>query len=240
MLGAADARIPNLVTDKVDVIFQFMTITPGRAQQAEFTIPYYREGVGFMMMKGADHQTFDELKAGGGDITISALQNVFIEEWVHLALPDAKVDQYDSVDAEIQALNSRRAHAAALDQSTIGWLISQFPDRYVDSGYGWMPNSYAAGGQARRPGVAELRQHGAARGDDRGRLPELPGLVREVVRPEDRAAAGRLPGRVLLRRAALGRSAARGRDVLAGCRWSAAAGPQAAAWHASCRGALGR
>ena len=27
--GAADARIPNLVTDKVDVIFQFMTITPG-------------------------------------------------------------------------------------------------------------------------------------------------------------------------------------------------------------------
>ena len=65
VLGAADARIPNLVTDKVDVIFQFMTITPGRAQQAEFTIPYYREGVGFMMMKGADHQTFDDLKAGG-------------------------------------------------------------------------------------------------------------------------------------------------------------------------------
>jgi polar amino acid transport system substrate-binding protein len=144
VLGAADARIPNLVTDKVDVIFQFMTITPGRAQQAEFTIPYYREGVGFMMMKGADHQTYDDLKAGGGDVTISALQNVFIEDWIHLALPEAKVDQYDSVDTEIQAINSRRAHAAALDQSTIGWLISQFPDRYVDSGYGWMPNSYAA------------------------------------------------------------------------------------------------
>jgi len=144
VLGAADARIPNLVTDKVDVIFQFMTITPGRAQQAEFTIPYYREGVGFMLMKDGDLKSYDELKAGGGDITISALQNVFIEEWIHLALPDAKVDQYDSVDAEIQALNSRRAQAAALDQSTIGWLISQFPDRYVDSGYGWMPNSYAA------------------------------------------------------------------------------------------------
>ena len=84
VLGAADARIPNLVTDKVDVIFQFMTITPGRAQQVEFTIPYYREGVGFMMMKGADHQTYDDLKAGGSDITISALQNVFIEEWIHI------------------------------------------------------------------------------------------------------------------------------------------------------------
>ena len=87
VLGAAEARIPNLVTDKVDVIFQFMTITPGRAQQAEFTIPYYREGVGFMMMKGADHQTYDDLKAGGSDVTISALQNVFIEDWIHLACP---------------------------------------------------------------------------------------------------------------------------------------------------------
>ncbi len=145
VLGAADARIPNLVTDKVDVIFQFMTITPGRAQQAEFTIPYYREGVGLMMMKGAEHQTYDQLKAAGADVTVSALQNVFIEDWIHQALPDAKVDQYDSVDAEIQAINSRRAAAAALDQSTIGWLIAQFPDRYVDSGYGWMPNSYAAG-----------------------------------------------------------------------------------------------
>jgi polar amino acid transport system substrate-binding protein len=144
VLGAADARIPNLVTDKVDAIFQFMTITPGRAQQVEFTIPYYREGVGFMMMKDGEYQTYDQLKSAGGDITISALQNVFIEDWIHLALPEAQVDQYDSVDAEIQAINSRRAAAAALDQSTIGWLTAQFPDRYVDSGYGWMPNSYAA------------------------------------------------------------------------------------------------
>ncbi|MEZ5666506.1 MAG: transporter substrate-binding domain-containing protein [Alphaproteobacteria bacterium] len=144
VIGASDARIPNLATDKVDVIFQFMTVTAGRAQQVEFTIPYYREGVGLMLMKGEDIQTYDQLKAGGADITVSALQNVFIEDWIRLALPDAKVDQYESVDAEIQALNSGRAHAAALDQSTIGWLLAQFPDRYVDSGYGWMPNSYAA------------------------------------------------------------------------------------------------
>ncbi len=144
VIGASDARIPNLVTDKVDAIFQFMTITPGRAQQVEFTIPYYREGVGFMMLAGEEIQTYDQLLAGGSDITISALQNVFIEDWIRLALPEAVVDQYESVDAEIQAMNSRRATAAALDQSTIGWIMAQFPGRYVDSGYGWMPNSYAA------------------------------------------------------------------------------------------------
>jgi len=45
---SGDARIPNLATDKVDVACQFMTVTAGRAQQVEFTIPYYREGVGLM------------------------------------------------------------------------------------------------------------------------------------------------------------------------------------------------
>src|ERR1700760_3542008 len=30
---AADARIPNLLTNKIDIVAQFMTITPGRARQ---------------------------------------------------------------------------------------------------------------------------------------------------------------------------------------------------------------
>ncbi|HBN52302.1 MAG TPA: ABC transporter substrate-binding protein, partial [Thalassospira sp.] len=34
---SGDARIPNLVTDKVDLACQFMTVTAERAQQIEFT-----------------------------------------------------------------------------------------------------------------------------------------------------------------------------------------------------------
>jgi polar amino acid transport system substrate-binding protein len=36
---ASDARIPNIVTDKVDLTCQFMTVTAARAQQVAFTIP---------------------------------------------------------------------------------------------------------------------------------------------------------------------------------------------------------
>ena len=50
---ASDARIPNIVTDKVDITCQFMTVTAARAQQVNFTIPYYREGVGLMLTKAA-------------------------------------------------------------------------------------------------------------------------------------------------------------------------------------------
>ena len=33
------ARIPNIATGKVDITIQFMTVTPGRAQQVAFTRP---------------------------------------------------------------------------------------------------------------------------------------------------------------------------------------------------------
>jgi polar amino acid transport system substrate-binding protein len=40
VLQASDARIPNVVTDKVDITCQFMTVTAARAQQVAVTIPY--------------------------------------------------------------------------------------------------------------------------------------------------------------------------------------------------------
>src|SRR5687768_9546066 len=94
----SDARIPNIVTDKVDVTCQFMTVTAERAQQVNFTIPYYREGVGLLLTEGGKYKTHEEMRSAGNAVTISVLQNVYAEEMVHQALPEAKVDQYESVD----------------------------------------------------------------------------------------------------------------------------------------------
>ena len=38
------ARIPNIATGKVDITIQFMTVTPGRAQQVAFTRPTTSRG----------------------------------------------------------------------------------------------------------------------------------------------------------------------------------------------------
>ncbi|MHA1572110.1 MAG: transporter substrate-binding domain-containing protein [Alphaproteobacteria bacterium] len=143
VLQSSDARIPNLTTEKVDITCQFMTVTAGRAQQVEFTAPYYREGVGLLLMADGKHKSYADLKAAGDDVTISVLQNVYAEDMVRAALPDAKVDQYDSVDLMYQALNSKRSDAAATDQSSLSWLMAQTPGRYVDSGFGWNPQSYS-------------------------------------------------------------------------------------------------
>jgi polar amino acid transport system substrate-binding protein len=143
VLQSGDARIPNLTTNKVDMTCQFMTVTPGRAQQVEFTIPYYREGVGLLMMAGGKYKNYDDLKAAGSDVTVSVLQNVYAEQMVHAALPKANVDQYESVDLMYQALNSGRADATATDQSSLKWFMLKNPGRYVDAGYGWNPQTYA-------------------------------------------------------------------------------------------------
>lgn len=140
---SSDSRIPNLTTDKVDITCQFMTVTAGRAQQVDFTVPYYREGVGLLLRADGRYKTYADLKKAGKAVTVSVLQNVYAEPMVRAALPEAKVDQYDSVDLMYQALNSKRADAAATDQSSLRWFMQQSPGRYLDAGYGWNPQSYS-------------------------------------------------------------------------------------------------
>lgn len=141
---ASDARIPNLLTNKVDVIFQFMTVTAKRAQQVEFTIPYYREGVALLVPAGSKYADFAAMVAAGSAVTISVLQNADAEAMVHLGLPEAKVVQLDTQANVMQAADSGRVDGACVDQSTVRWLMVQQPGKYKDMGYGWYPQTYAA------------------------------------------------------------------------------------------------
>lgn len=143
VVQSSDARIPNLLTDKVDISCQFITVTASRAQQVAFTLPYYREGVGLLLPANSKYKEIDDMKAAGGGLTVAVLQNVYAEELVHQALPQAKVDQYDSVDLMYQAVNSGRADAAATDQSSVKYLMVQNPGRYRSPAYAWSPQTYA-------------------------------------------------------------------------------------------------
>ncbi|WP_028236640.1 transporter substrate-binding domain-containing protein [Pseudomonas brassicacearum] len=143
VVQSADARIPNLLTDKVDMSCQFITVTASRAQQVAFTLPYYREGVGLLLPANSKYKEIEDLKAAGDGVTVAVLQNVYAEELVHQALPKAKVDQYDSVDLMYQAVNSGRADAAATDQSSVKYLMVQNPGRYRSPAYAWSPQTYA-------------------------------------------------------------------------------------------------
>src|SRR5262249_17548598 len=81
--------------------------------------------------------------------TVSALQNVMIADWVHAALPKARVEQFQSSDAALQALEAKRADAFIAESTYSMWTVKNFPDRYIDSGYAYYPNSI---GIAVKPG----------------------------------------------------------------------------------------
>jgi polar amino acid transport system substrate-binding protein len=134
-------RIPNLLSDKVDVVVQFMTITVNRASQVEFTIPYYRESPTFLLPGDSPYNTIADLQGQG--LTVAVLQNVSVEEATHAVIPDSTVDQYPSIADAIAAVDAGRADVAAVDLSS-GWYFGRTsPGKYKYT-EGYNPNSYAA------------------------------------------------------------------------------------------------
>ena len=137
-------RIPNVTTNKVDITIQFMTMTAQRSQLIHFSRPYYVEGVALLTLPGSENKTFDKLLANGANTRISILQNVDAESSVHFALPQAQVMQIDTQANVLQALESKRVDAAAVDLSTVRWLASRNPDKYFDAGKSWYSMLYGA------------------------------------------------------------------------------------------------
>lgn len=143
---SADSRIPNLESGKVDVVFQFMTITPARAQQVAFTAPYYTEGTGLLLPSGGEYKDYDEIEsavANGEEVNIGVLKNVNAEEIVEDVLPGANAKQFDAQADVYQAIDSNRVDGGAVDASNIQFRIQQEPDKWIDSGFTTYQQNYA-------------------------------------------------------------------------------------------------
>jgi len=138
------ARIPNITTGKVDIVIQFMTVTAQRAQLVAFSRPYYLEGVALLTSTKGKLKTHKQLLAAGKGARVSVLQNAFADNMVKAGLPQATVMQLDTQANAIQALDSSRADAEAIDLSTVRWLVKRNPNAYLDSGYSWWPQLYSA------------------------------------------------------------------------------------------------
>ena len=138
------ARIPNITTGKVDIVIQFMTVTAQRAQLVAFTRPYYLEGVALLTSTKGKLKTYKQLLAAGKAARASVLQNVTADGMVKAALPQATIMQLDTQANAIQALDSGRADAAAIDLSTVCWLVKRNANVYLDAGYSYYPQIYSA------------------------------------------------------------------------------------------------
>lgn len=138
-------RIPNINTGKVDIVIQFMTMSPARAQLIAFSRPYYVEGIALLTRPDSDKKSFNALLKAGKAARVSILQNVDAEGTVKKVLPQATVMQIDTQANVILALDSKRVDAAAVDLSTVAWLARKNPDKYTNAGKSWNSLLYGAG-----------------------------------------------------------------------------------------------
>jgi polar amino acid transport system substrate-binding protein len=141
VVEAPDARIPNLLADKIDIVCQFMTVNPLRAQQVEFTIPYYREAA--TLLFPADSPFTGTADITGQGASISALENPDTVVMVQTGVPDANVMSFDTPANAVLALDSGRAQAAVQDLSTAQYRALQSPEKYKVGVDSWWPQTYA-------------------------------------------------------------------------------------------------
>ena len=120
-----------------------MTVNPQRAQLVNFSRPL-RGGCRALTRPDSELKTFDALSKAGSKARVSILQNVDADRTAKAALPQATVMRLDTQANVIQALDSKRADAAAVDLSTAQWLAKSHPDRYVDAGKKWFTQLYSA------------------------------------------------------------------------------------------------
>jgi polar amino acid transport system substrate-binding protein len=138
------ARIPNITTGKVDVVIQFMTIAPTRAQLVAYSRPYFVEGLSLLMSPRGKYRTYDDLIAAGNAVRASVLQNRFADQTVSDGLPQAQPMPLDTQANVIQAVESGRADVAMVDTSTVAWLMKKNPGRFVDAGHSYYSILYGA------------------------------------------------------------------------------------------------
>ena len=133
-----DARIENVLSDKVDIVFQGMSISAYRMQQVTFSVPYYTEGVGLIMNAKGKHKNHAALVAAqkaGEKVTIAVVQNPDAHEAVEEMVEGATDLQVKDAGEIYQAVDAGNADAGMADLSSIIWLVNKHAEKYVDSGF---------------------------------------------------------------------------------------------------------
>jgi len=117
-------RIPLLTANKVDLVLANFTITPERAQQVDFSIPYFSSGQQFIVRKGSLKSPDDLNKWRVGVDKGTVNEGVLREKF-----PGAKVVAYDDTPFAFTALRNGQVQAITQDGPKLIGLLANVPDK---------------------------------------------------------------------------------------------------------------
>ncbi|MGI4837489.1 MAG: ABC transporter substrate-binding protein [Janthinobacterium lividum] len=117
-------RVPLLVSNKVDLVLANFTITPERAEQVNFSIPYFASGQQFIVKKGTlkNPEDLNKWKVGVDKGTVN-------EGVLRAKYPGAKVVAYDDTPFAFTALRNGNVQAITQDGPKLIGLLANVPDK---------------------------------------------------------------------------------------------------------------
>jgi polar amino acid transport system substrate-binding protein len=124
---AWDGIIPALQAKKIDLIYAGMTITPERAEQVNFTVPYWEVNQDVVARKDSD-LTLDQVKAGKAIIGTQSGCTAAI--WIDKNListgkmPQGNLKLYDNTPLAVDDLTSGRVDAVMYDDLVLKDIIA--------------------------------------------------------------------------------------------------------------------
>ena len=117
-------RIEYLQTGKVDVILANFTVTPERAEEVDFALPYMNVALGVISPDDAVVTTLDNWNADDQMIVISGTT---AETYLTKEYPDIPLQKYDSYATAKNALENRNGVAWANDNTEVIAFAKQNP-----------------------------------------------------------------------------------------------------------------
>lgn len=117
-------RIPLLTSNKVDVVLANFTITKERAEQVNFSIPYFASGQQFLAKKGT-LKSPDQL----GKLRIGVDKGTTNEIVLREKYPTATLVAYDDTPFAFTALRNGNVQAITQDGPKLIGLLANVPDK---------------------------------------------------------------------------------------------------------------
>ena len=109
-------RIEYLQTGKVDIILANFTVTPERAQEVDFALPYMNVALGVVSPESAPITSLDEI---GADDQVIVISGTTAETYLEKNNPEIKLQKYDAYAEAKTAFENGNGVAWANDNTEV-------------------------------------------------------------------------------------------------------------------------
>jgi polar amino acid transport system substrate-binding protein len=138
---AWDGIIPALLSSRFDVIIGGMGITPARALQVNFTVPYSRSGTGIAVNRQMTQNMRWPDDYNRADVTFACRRGTVVCRDLERVFPRATVRQFEDTAIAIQEVVNGNAHAVGNSEPAPTFAVLQNPERLAKATDGYFTTS---------------------------------------------------------------------------------------------------